>query len=370
MRILSVVTLVSPLGEYGGPLRVAVNQAHALVELGHQVTIAGAARGFNGPLPTTLEGIDAELHPARTLVPKIGFAGLGAPGLWRWLNRHVIEYDVVHIHVARDLVTLPAARIAARRGVRYVAQPHGMIDASGRLLAKPLDAGLTLPALKGAAHVLYLTRFEHDALRSVTRDLPLDLVHLINGVPEQPLATPSQTPTVLFLARLAPRKRPLLFVEAARLVAQRHPGTRFLLVGPDEGEGDAVRAAIDLARAEGVDVTWVGAIAPEQTAATMAAAQLYVLPSIDEPYSMTALEAMAVGLPVIVSDTNGLAGVVRSADAGEVTDSTLDSLREAIERQLVDPERGRAQGARGRDYVRTHNGMKAIADQLLSLYES
>ena len=305
-----------------------------------------------------------------TLLPKIGFAGLGSPGLWRWLRRHVADYDVVHLHVARDLVTLPAARIIAKRGVRYVAQPHGMIDASDRMLAKPLDAALTMPALKRAAHVLYLTEVEHDALRSVTDGLAVDLVHLVNGVPEQPLAPLAPTPTVLYLARLAPRKRPTLFVEAARRVAPRHPGARFVLVGPDEGEARAVEAAIDQARSEGVDIAWDGATAPEETAAVMSSASLYVLPSIDEPYSMTALEAMAVGLPVIVTDTNGLAQTVRDADAGEVTDASLDSLCAAIERQLADPERGRSQGINGRDYVRAHNGMAAIADQLLSLYDA
>ena len=50
------------------------------------------------------------------------------------------DYDVVHVHVARDFVTLPAATIARRAGVPYVLQPHGMIDPSDHALARPLDA--------------------------------------------------------------------------------------------------------------------------------------------------------------------------------------------------------------------------------------
>jgi glycosyltransferase involved in cell wall biosynthesis len=368
VRILSVVTLVSPLGEYGGPLRVAVNQAQALAAQGHTVTLAGAARGFDGPSPSRVDGVDAELHPALTILPRTGFAGLGSPGLWRWLRRNVTRYDVVHVHAARDLVTLPAARIAAKRGVRYVVQPHGMIDESDNPLARPLDAALTRPVLRGAAHVLYLTNHEGDDLQRVADGL--SLVHLINGVPEHEQADFSGPPTVLFLARLAARKRPVIFVEAARKVAPRHPGTRFVVVGPDEGEGEAVRTAIAQARAEGVDITWDGAVAPEETGAVMASASLYVLPSVDEPYGMSALEAMAAGLPVIMTDTCGLAGMVRDADAGEVTDDTLASLVDAMDRQLANPERGRAQGVNGRDYVRTHNSMTAIADQLLSLYDA
>ena len=253
MRILSIVTLVSPLGEYGGPLRVAVNQARALQSLGHSVTLAGAARGYADALPTSVEGIPALLHPARTLLPRTGFAGLGAPGLWRRLRAEVESYDVVHVHLARDLVTLPAARIAGSHGVRYVVQTHGMIDPSSHPLARPLDAALTKRVLRGAAHVLYLTSPEREALQEVAGEL--DLMRLINGVPETDLRASAPAPTVLFLARLAPRKRPVLFVEAAHRVGRDHPDARFVVVGPDEGEGPAVRAAVARARTDGIDIT-------------------------------------------------------------------------------------------------------------------
>ena len=48
MRILQVATLFTPDGEYGGPVRVAMNQALALAAAGHEVTLAGAARGVGG----------------------------------------------------------------------------------------------------------------------------------------------------------------------------------------------------------------------------------------------------------------------------------------------------------------------------------
>ncbi|MEJ7754401.1 MAG: glycosyltransferase, partial [Candidatus Limnocylindrales bacterium] len=154
LRILSIVTLVSPLGEYGGPVRVAVNQANALRELGHDVTIAGGVRGYGRDVPTTINGVPARLFRASTLVPRTGFAGLAAPGLWRWFRRHARDYDVLHLHAARDLVTLPVGRLARRQGVPYVVQAHGMIDPSSNPLATPLDAVLTRAVLRGAAHVL------------------------------------------------------------------------------------------------------------------------------------------------------------------------------------------------------------------------
>ena len=55
MRILHVVTLVSPDGEYGGPVRVATNLSKALRDLGHDVTIAAGTRGFESA-PEQLDG--------------------------------------------------------------------------------------------------------------------------------------------------------------------------------------------------------------------------------------------------------------------------------------------------------------------------
>lgn len=368
MRILSVVTLVSPLGEYGGPVRVAVNQARALAELGHDVTLTGAARGWDGPVPDEVDGVPAVLHPARTVVPGTGFAGIGAPGLWRWLLARVADHDVVHVHAARDLVTLPAARIAARRGVPYVLQTHGMIDASRNPLARPLDALLTRPVLRGARRTAYLTQVEHDALNAIVPGLPL--AHLPNGVPDQPLASYDGPPTVLYLARLAPRKRPLQFVETARALGPAHPGVRWRLVGPDEGEGEAVRTAVAAARTAGVDISWDGPVEPSRTAEAMSSTWLYVLPAVDEPYPMSVLEAMGTGLPVIVTDTCGLAETVRRAGAGAVTDGTQAALDDAVGARLDDLDRARSEGGRGRAWVREQHGMDAIARRLLELYGS
>lgn len=366
MRIISVVTLITPTGEYGGPVRVAVNQAAALRARGHEVTLVAATRGF-GTVPTEYDGVPVTLFDARTVLPGAGFAGLAAPALWRWLRQHVDEADVVHVHAARDLVTLPAAAIARSHQVPYVLQTHGMIDPSSNPLARPLDAALTRPVLRDASAVFYLTGFERDRLLEVAS--PIRVQQLSNGVPfAEADPPPAERPEVLYLARLAPRKRPRVFVEAATALGKRFDQAEFALVGPDEGEGAAVRAAIQAARTAGTRITWEGPLAPELTGARMRRASIYVLPSVDEPYPMSVLEAMALGRPVIVTDTCGLAGLVRRGDAGIVVDESAASLIAAIGTLLADPAEAAAMGARGRDLVRTELSMDAIAAALETHY--
>ena len=113
MRILHIVTLVTPTGDYGGPIRVAENLASEQRRRGHEPLIAGGQRGFT-TTPSEINGIPARLFPVRRLIPRTGFAGLVSPGLQRFLRRELEAYDQVHIHLARDLITLPAARLASR----------------------------------------------------------------------------------------------------------------------------------------------------------------------------------------------------------------------------------------------------------------
>lgn len=366
MKVLSVTTLVSPAGEYGGPLRVATNQATALARAGHEVVLAAGTRGFAGPPPQVVDDVPAALFPARRLVPRTGFAGLAAPGLQRALPVLSRSADVMHVHAARDLVTLPAAAWALRHGVPYVLQTHGMIDPSARALARPLDLLLTRRVLAGARAVMYLTELERENLERVGGP-GLRLAHVPNGVPLTDVVAAPSSREVLYLARLAPRKRPRAFVEMAAALAARHPDASFRLVGPDEGEGTAVNSGIEML-GPAVDVSWEGPLAPERTQQRMSSAQVYVLPSVDEPYPMSVLEAMSIGLPVVVTDTCGLAPLIRRWDAGRVVDSRLSSLVDAVDQLLADPDGARAAGVRGREAVREHLSMASVVRLLEQLY--
>lgn len=78
MRILQVVSLLSPDGAFGGPARVAINQSAALIRKGHDVTLAAGTRGYPIP-PTDIGGVPLRLFPARTLLPGLGFPACGYP---------------------------------------------------------------------------------------------------------------------------------------------------------------------------------------------------------------------------------------------------------------------------------------------------
>lgn len=358
-----MVTLISPDGAYGGPARVALNQCAALESTGVDPLLAGATRGYS-TVPTEVDGVPVRLFPSRTLLPGTGFAGHGAPGLHRWFRRHRRGFDLVHIHFGRDLVVLPVALAARRHRIPYVLQTHGMVAPSRHPLARPLDAVWTRRVLHDAGTVFYLTSDECDGLMSVGGN-GLRLVNLRNGVPRLPrAATNAAMPEVLFAARLHRRKRPTTFVRMAHALLEDDVRARFTLVGPDEGEGAAVRTAI------GSDprIRWEGALDSAQVPHRMAAASVFVLPSAREPYPMAVLEAMAVGIPVVVSNDCGLAATVIRAHCGIIAAPTPSAMAEAVRSLLADSTRAAEMGARGRSIARRDFGMGAIAGQLSETY--
>ncbi|MFJ4262340.1 glycosyltransferase [Paenarthrobacter nicotinovorans] len=372
MRVLQVCTLITPDAAYGGPVRVAVNQSRALIEAGHDVTLLAGANGFGKNLPTEYDGVPVKLFQAHQAIPKTGFAGLLSPGLTSYLLRHP-KPDVVHVHLARDLITLPTAMWARLGRIPYVLQTHGMIDPSRHPLTIPLDMFLTRPSLSGAEKVLYLTEVEKLGLEEVARN-KIRLEKLENGVPlpSRPIPSPgtdTDMVEVLYLARLHPRKRPLSFVAMAKSLSVKYPHATFRLVGPDEGEAKATVSAIQAA-ARGDALSWEGSIAPELALQRMSKASVYVLPSVNEPFPMSVLEAMSLGKPVVITDSCGLAEAVRDSGAGLVVDDTQEALDTAVGSILADDSRRLRMGQNAYRLAHEQFSMKPVLDSLTRTYQA
>lgn len=368
MKILQVATLVSPDGAYGGPVRVAENQITALNQLGHDAVLAAGTRGF-AEIPDHVGDAPAKLFPARTLIPGFGFAGLQSRGLQAYVRRHGRDFDVAHVHVARDLVTLPAARELMRLGVPVVLQTHGMILPKSDAITRFVDANWTIPVLLSAREVFTLTPAEHTALTQLTAERAR-LRYLPNGVPMRAFrGAADRSNQVLFLARLHERKRPLDFVEAAHRVLGTGVDAEFILAGPNEGEGPTVERRI----AElgiGNRVRWIGAIEPNQTNALIENAAVYVLPAVREVFPMSVLEALSSGTPTIITADNGLAETLHESGAGIVVPADNPvAIAEAVTELFASESARESLGASAFAAASTQFAMEAVAQMLIDRYQ-
>ncbi|MEU8504512.1 glycosyltransferase [Streptomyces brevispora] len=379
MKILHVVTLHTPDHAFGGPTRVALNLSKVQRAEGDDARIMALGDGFDGPLPSRVEGVPAHLYQARHLLPMFEVSGITSGPLLLAARRMTRGADVVHVHLMRDLVTLPAALLALASGTPLVVQTHGMVDPTEKRVAQLTDLLGVRRVLRGADAVLHLTEAERIDVNAVAAPVELTrTVRLVNGVRPQerkPDRDPAQPPTVLFLARIQERKRPEDFVAAMPEVLAEHPDARFVLAGPDTG---ALDGTLRLARRLGVldSLDHVGPLGHEEVLAAGRQADVYVLPSIEEPLGVSVLEAMSVGTPVVITRTCGLGPDVAKAGAGRVIDSRVGEdaanarkvARAVLE--LLEPKANAEAGQAAWELVGDHFTIDAVTRTLRRTYEN
>ena len=330
---MQIVTYVSIDAAFGGPVAVAVAQAIELAACGHEVELLA---GWDGLATLEAPGVRVRLFRTNSLLPAAGFSGLVAPRLLAHVRANHRSYDSVHIHMSRDLITLPVAMFLASKRAKYVVQSHGTIVPDPRIRARIFDAIAVRRVLERATSVIAYRGVDDDALRAVSRG-KASIEFLVNGVESglMPLPNPATAGEVLFMARLHPRKRVMAFAQMARLLVERGISSRFVVVGPDEGDLAALRAFI--ATHAMLDLlSYEGAVPYDQVRDRLRRSAVYVLPSVNEPFPVTVLEAMAVGTPCVITDTCGLAPYFEEDTAGLVTDGTPDKMAEAVESLITD----------------------------------
>lgn len=135
--------------------------------------------------------------------------------------------------------------------------------------------------------------------------------------------------------------------------------------GPARADLEALAERLD------VDAEFVGEVPPESVVDYLSRGKLFVLPSVrGEGLPNAVLEAMAVGLPVVVTDTGGVADAVVEHETGYVVDPGDESvLRERIERVCADDKRREQMGRAARVWVVENHSWKTIVSELENIYE-
>lgn len=368
MKIAHVVTYVSPDGAFGGPARVALGQAEELAKRGHDVTVYAAAPPELADV-SVQDGYTLKTFPARRVAPVGGWAALSAPALTRALKIEAASFDIVHIHLARDLVTLPAARSVLRSGQPFVLQTHGMIDASSRLLSRVVDFLMTRTVISGASQIFTLTEDEDREVRRLGA-MPENLGRLVNGIriTEENFCQARPRRRVIFVARLHPRKRVTDFARAAVSLAKKTLDYEFFIYGPDEGDAAAAVEIINQSSA-GPRIRYLGAIRPEDVSEVMNQATLYVLPAPEEPFGLTIIEALAAGTPVLVHETAGLASMIVAAGVGATFAGSANNLANSIDSLLKDPWLLESMRGKAKSFVRQNFDSSHLVSMIEEAYE-
>ncbi|MGP3969045.1 glycosyltransferase [Streptomyces sp. 6N223] len=370
MKVLHVVTLHTPTHAFGGPTRVALNLCRGLRERGDRAVVAALGDDFDGELPRWVEGVPVRLFRARHVAPRFEVSGITSGALLARAWAYARSADVVHVHLMRDLVTLPFALLTLAAGTPLVLQTHGMVDPTDKPVARLVDRLGVRRVLREADAVLHLTDREREETAAVVAPRPTaPAFRLVNGVRAQrhrrePDA--AEPPRVLYLARVQAGKRPEDFVGAMPAVLEKEPRTRFVIAGPDTG---ALAGTLALAERLGVrgSLDHLGALDPPEAMAELRRASALVVPSVQDAFSMAVLEAMSVGTPVVVTRTTGLAPDVERAGAGRVVTGGADDIARAV-LELLDPAANDAASRAAFGLVRERFTLDSVVDTLQDVY--
>lgn len=178
-------------------------------------------------------------------------------------------------------------------------------------------------------------------------------------------------PVLLIAGNLLEVKGVPYAVEAAAILRDRGHDFRMVIAGdgPARGQLEALVARHRLDR----HVLLMGVVSHDRMPALLRAADVLVMPSIptyraEESFGLSAVEAMATGIPVVASRTGGLGDLVRDGQTGLVVPpANVEELADALSLLLVDGEYREALGAAARDYAVSHHDHVAHAQQYASL---
>lgn len=240
------------------------------------------------------------------------------------------SFDVIHAH---DWMTYPAA-IAARKvsGKPFVAHIHATeVDRTGSS-GIPAVFSIEKQGMQAADKIIAVSHWTKQiAIRHYGIDAAkIEVVH--NGVTQKPdgthktFAPPMSARIVTFLGRITYQKGPMFFVEAARLVHQQFPDAHFVVAGSGDQLPQMIERIAQVRLSSHFHFT--GFLHGDDIDRVWSISNVYVMPSVSEPFGIATLEAIQAGVPVIVSKQAGVAEVM--PDAIKVDFWDFEALAEAI----------------------------------------
>jgi glycosyltransferase involved in cell wall biosynthesis len=303
--------------------------------------------------------------------------------LTRWLASNIRTYDLVHIHALFSYTALPAAFYARRRAVPYIVRPLGTLNRYGmqqrRARLKRLSFHfIERHILKHAALVHYTSAQEQLEAAELGVISPADIIpnpvdepkpDSVLGVLRERHPWLDQRKIILFLSRLDPKKGLDLLLPAFAQLRSRHPHAALVIAG--EGEAAYVQRLKDEAARLDIadDILWTGFLAGAEKQAALIDADIFVLPSYSENFGNVVVEAMACGLPVVVSDQVGIQQDILEAQAGLVVSCDVTEIAAALYRLLAATDECRKMSARGRFLFEKKYSHRAVRAQLLAMYK-
>jgi len=386
MRVLHASPYFAPAFVYGGPPRSVLGLCRALQAAGADVSVVTTTANGDSELPEDATGTASyngvPVSYVRRSFPKRAFRAPGLPALLS--ARFARGVDLVHIHGCWNAFGWSVARECRRAGIPYVLSPRGMLDpwsfARGRARKWVSYRAFEQPSILSARFVHATSADEATVIEGLGLGRPV--VTIPNGIEDESAAVRGRAGefrsrfaiqadafTVLFLGRLHPKKGIELLIDAFRPVAQAFSRAQLVIAGSGDPSYVAKlrAAAADLMADRRISFT--GHLVGDDRALALAGADAFALTSYSENFGLGVGEAMAAGLPVVVTRACPWP-MIEEWRAGWWVQPTVDAIAAALTDLMSHPEASRATGERGRAAVLKAFDWSRIGHDMLNAYAS
>ncbi|SRR6266545_75845 len=385
MKVLHVIPSISV--QDGGPSQAILPMCRALREQGVDLLLATTNDGSSVENGTELQYGQIGNYKGQPTIffpSQIGASFKYSRPFAQWLNNNVAKYDLVHIHAVFNHACIAAARACRRHDVPYIVRPLGTLDpwsmTQKNWRKKIFWHGGIKRMLNSAAAVQYTAKAEQEATEGllglnhgVVVPLGVDAQLTSEAVSAQLLSQkfPSlvRDPYVLVLSRLFPTKGLDVLLQAFLSLLKQSEFEKWHLVLAGEGPSEYVARLKRLAQEANASdhVLFSGWLHGETKNVVLRNASLLALPSYHENFGLCVVEAMACGVPVLVSPHVNLAPEVQAAGAGWVVAVDGNSLEAALAGAMASEEERLRRGEAGR-LLSARYTWPAIAGMLSDVY--
>lgn len=385
MKILHVIPVYEPAWQAGGGVVRAVSQlCRGLSSLGIEVTVyttdCGIEGSFDIPLNQAVNVAGVRVFYFHS--EKFRFFRYSKT-LKQACRRTIGDFDIVDLASFWNYPGIPAGAEVRRQGVPYVISTHGTLawyDLNRHPLRKRLYLSLVERRnLQQATAIHYTTQIEKEEiawrLNSPSFVVPngLDFTEF-DDLPSKndarlQLGIPTDSIVITFLGRLHPRKALDVFIPAFAEVAKLYLHIFFLLAGQDDGHERFLRSLVNslgLSRR----VRFLGFVNSDKRKLLLSATDVLELVTwMGENFGYAAVEAMAAGVPVLMSEHVGICREVEADGAGCVVPVQKDAITAKLKDMLSNPERLKRMGKAAHASSRRRYDIKRAAKLMVTAYE-
>ena len=377
MRILNICAYTWAIG---GPARIIYDHTSEVIRQGHSVDILSPMTPGEKLYPVP-DG--ARLIPCARTTPVSNFYREFSLEMYQYLKAHIHEYDVIHMHGIWHFGSL-APFLIPNKAVKVITI-HGLLDkwaVAHSKWKKQLVTALYQKRLLGKADLIQInnTDEEEDVIRYLGYR-PANMVIVPNGMK---LSEYSQLPPkgifrsryqiredqqmILFMGRLNIKKGLDLLLPAFVQIKNQLPEAILVLAGPDDGYKQETE---DFIRKNnlGERVRLVGMLTDTDKKEALSDADVFVLPSYSEGFSIAVLEAMASRVPALVSDRVGFGDYIRRYDAAYLTPLNSEGVAKGFLKILQDKPYAQNLANRAYKMVSENFDIRVVANQLLEEYK-